>query len=579
MSRLREMKVTNGVQCPVPTNSDSVYSDDIDITRSDSTGWVGDLLDLFGSLVVGISYSGATNPKAYTVYFNRTVITNAMGLGTETGNFSNVKIIGLFSGGPELVLYDGSADSVVRTTQSVQFTPIGVAGFRVEFHTANSVEINNMVILKTTPVVARLEAQKDDGIVAPIKATNLGNLHVSVQEYGDTPAIDAFARLRVSQNFTVFDSKQLHDKQPLFWDEELGGSATSTHVSVDAATKLAVTASASDYVIRQTKQRFNYQPGKSQLIFMTFYSPQNVGVTNRIGSFDGTGTNNLTPNNGVFLEVDGVVSWNICKNGVIEETATQDNWNVDKLDGTGSSGIELNCEATQIMVLDYEWLGVGRVRVGFVIDGIIHYCHYFNHANDPAFTAVYMSSPNLPLRYSIESDGTSSGNLDHICSTVISEGGIEKTGVLRAVDMGGTTTGNLSAATDYAIIGIRLKTAYNDVTVIPEGVSVVGGTNNDAFRWSIQLNPTINGTFTYTDLASSGVQSALGGNTNDLSAEGLVLSSGYASRSAQQVEAALNTALRIGTTIAGVADELVLVITPMVSNTQVSASLNFRELL
>ena len=144
--------------------------------------------------------------------------------------------------------------------------------------------------------------------------------------------------------------------------------------------------------------------------------------------FDGTGTNNLTPNNGIFFECDGSLSWNIAKNGSITETVTQANWNVDKLDGTGPSGITLEPEATQILIIDYEWLGVGRVRVGFVIDGLIYYVHYFNHANDDTFTSVYMSTPNLPLRYTIETDGTEAAELDHICSSVISEGGLEETG-------------------------------------------------------------------------------------------------------------------------------------------------------
>ncbi|EKD50999.1 MAG: hypothetical protein ACD_62C00369G0001, partial [uncultured bacterium] len=189
---------------------------------------------------------------------------------------------------------------------------------------------------------ARVLASQDNGIVVPVAATNRGNLKVSVSEYGDTSAVDAFARLRVSTPLTIFDSKQLHDKQPLFWDERIGGSATSVHSSVDASVTMTVTASASDYVIRQTKQRFNYQPGKSQLVLMTFRSPQSTGVTSRVGIFDGTVANYLIPNNGIFFECDGSVSWNIAKNGTTTETALQANWNVDKMNGTGVSGKTLN---------------------------------------------------------------------------------------------------------------------------------------------------------------------------------------------------------------------------------------------
>jgi hypothetical protein len=338
-----------------------------------------------------------------------------------------------------------------------------------------------------------------------------------------------------------------------------------------------VTASASDYVIRQTKQRFNYQPGKSQLVFMTFYSPQVTGITSRIGYFDGTGTNNLTPNNGIFFECDGSLSWNIAKNGSITETVIQSNWNVDKLDGTGRSGITLDPTATQIMIIDFEWLGVGRVRVGFVIDGIIYYCHYFNHSNNNSFTSVYMSSPNLPLRYSIESDGTAASTLNHICSSVISEGGIEKTGILRSVENNASFVAGYNTV-KYSLVSIRLKTVYNDVTVIPESVQLVIGTN-DSFKWELQLNPEINGTVSYTGLTDSAIEYSQGVLANTIATDGVIIGRGGGSTSSRGSVAELQTALRIGSTILGTQDVLSLVIRPFSSNLSVWACLNFRELL
>lgn len=431
-----------------------------------------------------------------------------------------------------------------------------------------------------------LTGESPTGDFINFKATRRGNFKVAVQEYGDTPSIDAFARLRISENFTIFDSKQLHDKQPLFWDESIGGSATSTHNSVNAAVEMVVTASASDFVIRQTKQRFNYQPGKSQLIFMTFYCPQTSGTTKRIGIFDGIGTNNLTPNNGVFFSTDGDISWNIAKNGTTTESVSQVNWNIDTLDGSGDegnpSGVEYIPNSTQILIIDFEWLGVGRVRAGFVIDGIIRYVHYFNHANNPSFTSVYMSSPNLPLRYDIQSDGTAGCELNHICSSVVSEGGVEENGILRSVDTGATHIDASTAGTTYAILGIRLKTTYNDITVLPEYFSMIDEQGN-AFRWSLQLNPTIAGTFSYSDVTNSAVQLATGVAANTVSSEGLLIDSGYVGSGGVNAGAGssrqFNTSLRMGSTIAGVSDELVLCITPLGSNSDVQASLTFRELL
>lgn len=426
-----------------------------------------------------------------------------------------------------------------------------------------------------------ITGQRPDGTFGNAGVTSQDNLKVSLDEYGDTPSIDAFDRLRVSTPFTLFDSKQLHDKQPLFWDESIGGSATSTHNSANACTEMVVTASASDFVIRQTKQRMNYQPGKSQLALLTFYSPQVTGITKRIGMFDGTGTNNLTPNNGIFFECDGSVSWNIAKNGTTTETVTQANWNVDPLDGTGPSGITLDLDATQIIIIDYEWLGVGRVRVGFVVDGIIRYVHYFNHANDSTYSSVYMSTPNLPLRFDIQGDGTNPAQLDHICCTIMSEGGIEETGILRSIDTGTTHVDASAANTSYAILGMRLKAAYKDVTVLPRFFSMINE-QTGAFRWSLQFNPTVAGTFTYSDLTNSSIQYATGVTANTITTPGLVIDSGYvaeADKSGGNADRQFETSLRMGTQIDGTADELVLVVTPLVANADIQASLTFRELL
>jgi len=426
-----------------------------------------------------------------------------------------------------------------------------------------------------------ITGQDPKGIFQNVQVSDNGNFKVNLAEFGDTPSIDAFGRLRISEPFTLFDSKQLHDKQPLFWDEIIGGVGTSVHSATDASVRMAVTASANDYVIRQTKQKFNYQPGKSQLAFITFHAPQSGDAVKRIGLFDGTGVDYLTPNNGVFFEIDGTISWNIAKNGTTTETVGQANWNVDKLNGSGPSGKTLDLDATQIIVIDYEWLGVGRVRVGFVIDGLVYYVHYFNHANDATFSSVYMSSPNLPIRYDIQADGTGVDHMDHICSTVMSEGGLEETGILRSVNTGTTHIDADIANTAYAIIGLRLKAAYHDITLLPQSLSVMDEQGND-FKWELCLNPTISGTFTYADEANSAIQSANGATANVVTNLGIVMSSGYVpsgNKAGAAAGADIKTALRIGGTIAGVQDQLVLVVTPLAAGSDIHASMTIRELL
>jgi hypothetical protein len=189
-----------------------------------------------------------------------------------------------------------------------------------------------------------------------------------------------------------------------------------------------------------------------------------------------------------------------------------------------------------------------------------------------------MSTPNLPLRYSIQSNGTGGGTLSHICSTVSSEGGLEKTGILRSLNTGVSFITSLTTGTSYAVIGLKLKAAYNDITIILEGISVIAG-SADSFRWSLQLNPTVAGTFTYVDVTNSACQSVTGTNANTVTTPGLVISSGYLTATTRQFSADLKTALTIGSTIAGVLDAFVLTVTPLTNNASVAASLDFRELL
>lgn len=439
-------------------------------------------------------------------------------------------------------------------------------------------------------VKAALTGENPQGAFVNFKATRNGNFKVAVDEYGDTPSIDAFSRLRVSNPYTIFDSKQLHDKSPLFWDELLGGSATSTHSAINARTRLEVTANAADFAIRQTKMRFNYQPAKAELVFFTFYNEHVAGLTKRVGLFDGTGTSNLTPNNGIFYETNNGISWNIAKNGTVAERALQSDWNIDTLDGSGDagnpSGLTLNDNAPHIGVLDFEWLGIGRVRVGFVINGLIVYVHKFNHANNAAFDSVYMSSPNLPLRYDIQTDGTAAGFLDHICSSVISEGGREDNGAIRYASTAGTHIDANTENTVYALIGIKLKADYKDISVKLLNAAVQIQTGSHRVEWILKLNPTVAGTFTYADQTDSAVQIARGATANTVTdgydiSGGFVESGGVQSGNAGSGSRGIENAILLGSKIDGTLDTIVLCARPIggSSNVDVEASINWRELL
>ncbi len=200
--------------------------------------------------------------------------------------------------------------------------------------------------------------------------------------FKDSPNLDAFGRLRTSAPFTIFDSKQLSPDVNLYWDQALSTTGASSSFSLaNASTTISVNAS-DGYAIRQTKMRFNYQPAKSNSVVLTAANFQGQNqVTKRLGYFAGIlgNGNSFSPTDGLFFSSDGyvgseVIAVNMAKNGFIT-SVPQSSWNIDKMNGTGTSGYTIDFSKTQIYWIDFEWLGVGRVRFGLVVDGQLFYVH------------------------------------------------------------------------------------------------------------------------------------------------------------------------------------------------------------
>lgn len=396
------------------------------------------------------------------------------------------------------------------------------------------------------------------------------------------PHLDAFSRLRVSNPKTLFDSKQLFDNQPKLWDdaETSGSGTTSTHSTDTASSTMGVAATTAGKRVRQTFMRINYQPGKSHLVFCTATlekSGGGSGIKRGFGYFD--------DENGFFLQ-DNEGTMQIVKRShvtgsTVDTEVDQTNWNLDTMDGNGDSGITLDFSKAQILVIDMAWLGVSRVRVGFVVGGKIVYAHEFLQANINA--GVYISTPNLPVRYQIENDGTGAAStLEHICASVISEGGRESFGTLRSVHSDDHINAN-STGTLYALIGVRLKSTHLGAMIQFTKASILSATS-DSFYWEIRGNPTVAGTFTYSDMADSPIQYALGESSNPSTSTvtgGVVLDSGCGtSNSLIQLDLPeLMNAQHMGAAIDGTRDTVVLCVTPLTTNLDVSGSLSWLEIV
>jgi hypothetical protein len=414
------------------------------------------------------------------------------------------------------------------------------------------------------------------------------NLRGGPISFADSPAIDAFGRLRVGEATSVFDSNLLFGKNTDVWDEhinDVSGSAASTFATNKVT--MAVGANAADRVIRQTKMRFAYLPGKSHLLFATFVLGNDSGTTKRVGYFNTSTASPYTANrDGIYLEHDGTDVYFVqSKDGVTTNTRiAQSSWNIDTFDGTGPSNITIDWSDAQIMIIDMEYLGVGRVRCGFVINGLIYYAHEFLNANGviQAITEPYIDSPNHSVRYEIYSDG-SAGSLVAICCSVQSEGGYRGFGTLYGASRGATLFDAGNDINVYPVLSLRLRADRPGGSIFLESLSIVCQTKG-WYRWSIILNPTIGGTdqASWTNVGgNSAVQYDISRDDTNTLTGGTTLETGY--RGDDNVASGgasipLGGAVRPGIGIDGTQDEIILAVqTTPASDEAYFGSLNWRE--
>ena len=337
---------------------------------------------------------------------------------------------------------------------------------------------------------------------------------------------DAFGRLRVSNPLTLFDSSHRYRDNGL-WNTLAVSGATAVFSPNEGLVNLNVTSTSGSEIVRETAKVFSYQPGKSLLAMSTFVmAPAQTNLRQRVGYF---GTDN-----GIYVQLkDSTVSFveRSLVTGLVTETIVdQSAWNVDKLDGTGSSGITLDIRKAQILFMDIEWLGEGTVRVGFVINGNFILCHNFHHAN--LIASTYITTASLPLRYEITNQGTApASTLKQVCSTVISEGGYELRGAQQAIGTPILTPRTFAVAgTFYPIVGIRLKSTRLDAIVILTAVSLLGLGNGKNYAWRVLNGTAITGGAWNPASADSSVEYNLTGTSTT---GGRVLAQGYINSSNQ----------------------------------------------
>ena len=387
---------------------------------------------------------------------------------------------------------------------------------------------------------------------------------------------DAFGRLRVSQPYTLFDSQNRYAVDNQF-DTSTATGGTLTYLANEATASMNVTSTSGSEVVRQTFRTMTYQPGKGLLVLATFVmATAKTNLRQRCGYF---GTQN-----GLFFQLNNTTKSFILRtyiSGSVDDTTRkvdQSAWNGDKLDGTGASGLTLDLTKPQILWMDFEWLGVGNVRCGFIINGQYIVCHTYQTANVTG-TSVYITTAILPVRYEITNTGATSGSssLKQICSSVISDGGLEPTSIDHVAIRTTAKTG--VGTTLLPLVSIRLASTALGAVVLPSAVKVIP-TSADNFEIQLVKNATLTGA-SYSAVASDAnvefdvAATAMSGGT--------IVQIDYAASSNQGTNplnpiSAFNWDYQLGASLAGVSDVYTIGVKTFSGTGDIIGSLTFYDL-
>ena len=342
----------------------------------------------------------------------------------------------------------------------------------------------------------------------------------------DSGNLDAFSRLRVANSESLFAVQNNYSQSSL--KMEVGATGTGVTPAWDSNTRM-VTVSATagtGTAFIQSYGYYPYQPGKSHLVKMTFVVGAAVAsAVVDAGLFDAA--------NGIFFRQNGTSGLQFVRRtstsgSVVNNTVDQSSWNLDKLDGTGASGITLDITKAQILIIDLQFLGMGRVRVGFDIGGVIVYVHEFLNAN--SLTVPFMQTATLPVQMLLTATSTGSTKTSYFkCAAVDSEGGITADSGYQFATPSGSVTAASGARTH--ILSLRPKTTFNSVTNrmminLDDLQLVVTGAN--PVYWELVIGAAFSGAPTWADVNTtySGTEYATGGTFSNLT-NGLVLQCGY----------------------------------------------------
>jgi hypothetical protein len=296
-------------------------------------------------------------------------------------------------------------------------------------------------------------------------------------------------RLKTAPFQTVFFNTFQYGKETDVWDERIVGIASATWNQYSSNVTMQVGVTTGSKVIRQTKNVMRYIPGRpATLAFAIRLDTPQVGIRRRFGLFD--------DNNGAYFEDDGGTYSYVIRtstSGITTEIRVgRNDWNGEKFDGNGWTGVTADPTKQQMISISYEWYGAGTVDFAWLMSGETVKSHTFYNSNN--LDKVWCSTPFLPIRLEIENVTGVAGThyMYQGSNSLIQDGNVDKLGTLLSQSNGITGTTMITDNVFYPIVSLRLKsTALNSVMLL-RSLQAVTNDNTNVY-WKLLQNATLTG--------------------------------------------------------------------------------------
>ena len=276
-------------------------------------------------------------------------------------------------------------------------------------------------------------------------------LVVTLPESSLTP----YGVVRTEEDQTLLDLvlKYKIPEEQLAFDTASGG--TITHIPEFSGGRLAVDGTNGSLARMRTHEYFQYFAGRASVVRQILYHPDG-GQTNQVrrwGHFD--------DNDGLFWKLDGTslsISRRTSTSGSMVESvvAAQADWNRDRLDGTGPSGVTLDITKANIYEIQLQWYGTGSNLKFYIDQTLVHIENFSNR-----FAAPWSRTAHLPVQWEIRNTAaTTAGQIEVLGSSFEIMGKAE----IPELNFGiGHNADFPVSNTETALLGLRPTLLFNGV--------------------------------------------------------------------------------------------------------------------